>query len=537
MVAGPRLRCQGRGACSAPAGSAPLPPRSGRKRWRSAPPAPCGGRRAGAVLSRHGGAALARRHAGRAVALLGRRRTRQRLRRPARGFSDLVPVGEPRAACGGRRARVEAAAAKHAASLCIVRRRRHLEGRLLRGAQHRRRLAAAGGFRWSTTTNGRSPCRARRRRAAETLAQKAVAAGIPGEQVDGNDVLAVRAGGAAPLSGARRRRRQPDRGADLPPRRPHHRRRCQPLSRRCGGQPALARRALAAPARVSGRARALEPRGGGTTAAGDVPPKIDARGGRVSRHAAADRCRRSSITSFAELPAALAQPAGARRSRAEPAAMPRERRQPGRGHQPRARPGHAGRPRVSSSWARMSATTAACSAPPTGCWRASGQTRVLDTPLAEAAIAGISVGLAAQGFRPVAEIQFMGFTYADDRPVAEPRGAAAHAHARPAHLPDGAAHALRRRHPRARAPLRERRGDACTNIPGLRVVIPSSPQRGLWPAAGGDPRSRSGGLPRADAALPRRRASRSWTTAGAAARPLLHAARRAATSRWSPGAR
>ena len=38
-----------------------------------------------------------------------------------------------------------------------------------------------------------------------------------------------------------------------------------------------------------------------------------------------------------------------------------------------------------------------------------GPERVRDTPLAEAAIAGISVGLAAQGFRPVAEIQFDGF--------------------------------------------------------------------------------------------------------------------------------
>jgi pyruvate dehydrogenase E1 component beta subunit len=37
---------------------------------------------------------------------------------------------------------------------------------------------------------------------------------------------------------------------------------------------------------------------------------------------------------------------------------------------------------------------------------------VLDTPLAEASIAGVSIGLAAQGFRPVAEIQFTGFAYA-----------------------------------------------------------------------------------------------------------------------------
>jgi pyruvate dehydrogenase E1 component beta subunit len=40
-----------------------------------------------------------------------------------------------------------------------------------------------------------------------------------------------------------------------------------------------------------------------------------------------------------------------------------------------------------------------------------GPERVIDTPLAESAIIGMSVGLAATGFRPVAEIQFMGFVY------------------------------------------------------------------------------------------------------------------------------
>ncbi len=40
-----------------------------------------------------------------------------------------------------------------------------------------------------------------------------------------------------------------------------------------------------------------------------------------------------------------------------------------------------------------------------------GGDRVRDTPLSETVIAGLSVGLAAQGFRPVAEIQFMGFIY------------------------------------------------------------------------------------------------------------------------------
>ncbi|MGH8370001.1 MAG: alpha-ketoacid dehydrogenase subunit beta, partial [Gammaproteobacteria bacterium] len=40
-----------------------------------------------------------------------------------------------------------------------------------------------------------------------------------------------------------------------------------------------------------------------------------------------------------------------------------------------------------------------------------GKDRVMDTPLAEALIAGISIGMAAQGMKPVAEIQFSGFIY------------------------------------------------------------------------------------------------------------------------------
>jgi len=40
-----------------------------------------------------------------------------------------------------------------------------------------------------------------------------------------------------------------------------------------------------------------------------------------------------------------------------------------------------------------------------------GPERVIDTPLAESAIIGMSVGMAASGMRPVAEIQFMGFVY------------------------------------------------------------------------------------------------------------------------------
>jgi pyruvate dehydrogenase E1 component beta subunit len=41
-----------------------------------------------------------------------------------------------------------------------------------------------------------------------------------------------------------------------------------------------------------------------------------------------------------------------------------------------------------------------------------GPGRVVDTPLAESAIVGVAVGMAAYGLRPVAEIQFAGFLYA-----------------------------------------------------------------------------------------------------------------------------
>ena len=40
-----------------------------------------------------------------------------------------------------------------------------------------------------------------------------------------------------------------------------------------------------------------------------------------------------------------------------------------------------------------------------------GEDRVIDTPLAEAMIAGLTIGMATQGMKPVAEAQFMGFIF------------------------------------------------------------------------------------------------------------------------------
>jgi 2-oxoisovalerate dehydrogenase E1 component beta subunit len=117
-----------------------------------------------------------------------------------------------------------------------------------------------------------------------------------------------------------------------------------------------------------------------------------------------------------------------------------------------------------------------------------GPERVLDTPLAEAAIAGVSVGLAAQGFRPVAEIQFMGFAYAAlDQMLNHASRLRTRTRGRltcPMVLrtPSGGGIHAPEHHSES--------GEACfTNIPGLRVVVPSSPQRayGLLLAAIRDP--------------------------------------------------
>jgi pyruvate dehydrogenase E1 component beta subunit len=117
-----------------------------------------------------------------------------------------------------------------------------------------------------------------------------------------------------------------------------------------------------------------------------------------------------------------------------------------------------------------------------------GAARVIDTPLAEGLIAGMSIGMAAQGLKPVAEIQFMGFIY----PTLD-------------HVLNHAARFRNRTRGRISVPMvlrapfgggihapehhSESTEALFAHIPGLRVVIPSSPARayGLLLAAIRDP--------------------------------------------------
>jgi pyruvate dehydrogenase E1 component beta subunit len=123
-----------------------------------------------------------------------------------------------------------------------------------------------------------------------------------------------------------------------------------------------------------------------------------------------------------------------------------------------------------------------------GLWQRFGEARVRDTPISEAAIAGVAVGLAVQGFRPVAEIQFQGFIH----PALD-------------QLANHAARMRNRTRGRLSCPIvlrtpygagvraPEHHSESIeallAHVPGLRVVIPSSPARayGLLLSAIRDP--------------------------------------------------
>jgi pyruvate dehydrogenase E1 component beta subunit len=113
---------------------------------------------------------------------------------------------------------------------------------------------------------------------------------------------------------------------------------------------------------------------------------------------------------------------------------------------------------------------------------------VRDTPLAETAIAGISVGLAAQDFRPVAEVQFTGFIYpAIDQLVNQASRLRNRTRGRlscPMVLRSPCGGGIRAPEHHSESPEA-----LFAHIPGLRVVIPSSPRKayGLLLAAIRDP--------------------------------------------------
>jgi 2-oxoisovalerate dehydrogenase E1 component beta subunit len=123
-----------------------------------------------------------------------------------------------------------------------------------------------------------------------------------------------------------------------------------------------------------------------------------------------------------------------------------------------------------------------------GLWQRFGGDRVRDTPLSETAIAGVSVGLAAQGFRPVAEIQFMGFMYpAIDQMVNHASRLRTRTRGRLScpmvlRVPYGGGIRAPEHHSESTEAM-------LAHIPGLRVVVPSSPRKayGLLLAAIADP--------------------------------------------------
>jgi pyruvate dehydrogenase E1 component beta subunit len=117
-----------------------------------------------------------------------------------------------------------------------------------------------------------------------------------------------------------------------------------------------------------------------------------------------------------------------------------------------------------------------------------GDTRVIDTPLSESAIAGVAIGMAIYGLRPIAEIQFEGFVYAAMEQLADHAGRIRTRSRGRYHCP------LVVRLPYGggiRAP--EHHSDSneayFVHTPGLKVVVPSTPYeaKGLLIASIRDP--------------------------------------------------
>ncbi|HYC48157.1 MAG TPA: alpha-ketoacid dehydrogenase subunit beta [Burkholderiales bacterium] len=117
-----------------------------------------------------------------------------------------------------------------------------------------------------------------------------------------------------------------------------------------------------------------------------------------------------------------------------------------------------------------------------------GAERVIDTPLAEAMIAGMAIGMAVQGLRPVAEIQFSGFAYVTIDQILNHAGRMRYRTrgrlACPMVLRTPCAAGIHAPEHHSESPEA-----MFAHIPGIRVVYPSSPARayGLLLAAIRDP--------------------------------------------------
>ena len=117
-----------------------------------------------------------------------------------------------------------------------------------------------------------------------------------------------------------------------------------------------------------------------------------------------------------------------------------------------------------------------------------GEDRVFDTPVAESGIVGAAFGMAVAGMRPVAELQFLGFSYpAYDQiinHVARIRNRSNHRFTAPLviRVPFGGGIGAAEHHSESTEAI-------YAHIPGLKVVVPSTPSdaRGLLLAAIEDP--------------------------------------------------
>lgn len=104
-----------------------------------------------------------------------------------------------------------------------------------------------------------------------------------------------------------------------------------------------------------------------------------------------------------------------------------------------------------------------------------GADRVIDTPLAESLIAGMATGMAMAGLRPVAEMQFMGFSYLALSMVishtARMRNRSRGTYTVPMvmRMPYGAGVKALEHHSESTEAL-------YVQIPGLKVVVPSTPR-------------------------------------------------------------